>query len=86
MNDEDDILGVVVVEGDFIAYGQRSGNSGCLSLGRVVEVDGGRIKVQGYSKYRGKFEKNSRTGWTLASRVLVLDRMVKLNAMGAMGF
>lgn len=43
-----DKLGSIILEGERIAYAQRSGNSSWLSLGRVVEVDEERgVQVHG---------------------------------------
>lgn len=89
-----DILGTEIEEGDFVAIGQRSGNSGALSVAIVLETiektdayseyDKFKIRVLGsFKRYTGGFEANSRHGDTYPDRVIVINKSVpdELNAV-----
>lgn len=82
-----DILGTEIEEGDFVAIGQRSGNSGALSVAIVLETlvnekaysdyDKYKIRVLGsYKKYTGGFQANTRHGDTYPDRVIVINESV----------
>ena len=42
-----DILGNIVQVGDFVAYGVRSGNSGGMGVGKILEIKIGHRVCQG---------------------------------------
>lgn len=76
-----DILGNEIEAGNWVAYATRSGNTGKLTVGKVEQVKGDRIKVVGVETDwdTPKARRLQRASWLLYS-----DRIIRLDAAHTM--